>query len=258
MERRRPRPDVASRRVEAVCRGYDAFNRRDLGGALQLLDPMVEWPDMIEGRTVVGREAVRGYWTRLLELADSHVEPGVVVEAGRHVVALVDQRVRERGSDAGTEQRIAHLWTFRAGLATRMEVLDEREHPGAELVRRFHELQGRFYAGGKVEPLLAMLDREVEWHVPGESPIAGHYRGLDEVLAYFETRRERTTRTMAIEVRDVLAGGRWAAILADGTAELRGRRASWGTVGLFRVEADAIRAGWLIPLDRKAFDAIWS
>jgi hypothetical protein len=32
-----------------------------------------------------------------------------------------------------------------------------------------HDAQNRMYAGGDVEPLRALLSRDIEWHVPGET-----------------------------------------------------------------------------------------
>jgi ketosteroid isomerase-like protein len=43
-----------------------------------------------------------------------------------------------------------------------------------ELLARLHAAQGDFYAGGAEAPLRALLDPDVEWHVPGRNAIAGH------------------------------------------------------------------------------------
>ena len=103
-----------------------------------------------------------------------------------------------------------------------------------------------------------MLSEDVEWHVPGRSPIAGSYEGRDAVLAYFEKRRDMAEATFQIETRDVLANDHRVVILADGTAERSGRALAWQTVGLFTVLDGKITSGRLLPFDQAEFDAIWT
>ena len=55
----------------------------------------------------------------------------------------------------------------------------------AETLRRLHAAQGDFYAGGDAAPLRALLADDIEWHVPGSSPIAGDYAGPEAVMDYF-------------------------------------------------------------------------
>ena len=59
--------------------------------------------------------------------------------------------------------------------------------------------------------------------------------------------------------QDVLAGdGDRIAALTDGWASTIGRTGHrWSTVGLYDVTDEHITACWLLPLDQRAFDAIW-
>jgi ketosteroid isomerase-like protein len=64
------------------------------------------------------------------------------------------------------------------------------DHAAASaLLARLHEAQNRFYAGGDSAPLRVMLTPDVTWTIPGSNAVAGTYRGIDAVLAYFERRR---------------------------------------------------------------------
>ena len=129
----------------------------------------------------------------------------------------------------------------------------------AALLARLHAAQGDFYAGGPEEPLRALLHPDVEWHVPGRNTIAGDYRGIEEVMAYFARRRDRAARTFRLHPGEVLVGdGDHAAVLTDGTAVLDGREERWSTVGLYRFAGERIAGCWLLPLDPAAFDRIWS
>jgi ketosteroid isomerase-like protein len=104
------------------------------------------------------------------------------------------------------------------------------------ILDRLDGAQNEFYASGDDGPLRALLDPDVRWTVPGASPIAGTYRGLDEVFAYFADRRDRATGTFRMHHRDVLAGeGTRIAALTDGTASISGADHAWSTVGLYDI-----------------------
>ena len=127
-----------------------------------------------------------------------------------------------------------------------------------EVLARLHAAQGEFYAGGDDAALREVLSESIEWHVPGENAIAGDYRGIDAVLAYFARRRDLATRTFRMHSREALTGeGDHVAVLTDGTATIGGAERHWSTVGLYRIADGRVTACWLLPLDPVAFDAIW-
>ena len=128
-----------------------------------------------------------------------------------------------------------------------------------ELLDRLHAAQNEYYSGGSGAELEPLLTPGIVWTVPGDNRIAGTYRGLEEVLAYFRRRRDLADRTFRIDRRDVLTGdeGRVAA-LTDGYARIGDRDRHWSTVGLYELVDGRISACWLLPLDQGAFDAIWS
>lgn len=129
----------------------------------------------------------------------------------------------------------------------------------AETLRGLHTAQGEFYAGGDAAPLRALLTADIEWHVPGASPIAGDYAGIDAVLDYMARRRDRAARSFRMQPGDLLTGdGDRVAVLTDGVAVLGGREERWSTIGLYRLRDDLIAGCWLLPLDPVAFDRIWS
>jgi uncharacterized protein len=127
------------------------------------------------------------------------------------------------------------------------------------ILARLHESQGAFYAGGPAEPLRALLADDIVWNVPGRNAIAGEYRGIDEVMAYFARRRDLAARSFRLHPGDLLTGdGDRVAVLTDGTAMIDGAERRWSTVGLYRLHEGRVAACWLLPLDPGAFDAIWS
>ena len=128
------------------------------------------------------------------------------------------------------------------------------------ILDRLHAAQNVFYGGGEEQELRTLLDRDITWTVPGGSPIAGTYRGIEEVFGYFARRRDLAGGTFRMHRRDVLVGdGARIAALTDGTASIAGHERAWSTVGLYQItECDRIGACWLLPLDQVTFDATWS
>jgi ketosteroid isomerase-like protein len=127
------------------------------------------------------------------------------------------------------------------------------------LVDRLHRAQNEFYAGGSGSALEQLLASNITWTVPGDNRIAGTYRGLEEVLDYFRLRRHLADQTFQMKRRDVLVGdGDRLAVLTDGSAAIRNVDHCWSTVGLYEVVDQRIAACWLLPLDERAFDEIWS
>ena len=244
--------DLHERRADTLRRGYAAFNRRDVEAALSLFDPQIEWPDMLAGRTLRGRDEVRAYWLAQFEQFRSVAEPRGIGFGEELAAVLVDQAVNNRSG------KVVHLWTFDGDVPVRMEVFGEREHPNLKRFERFHEAQGAMYAGGTEEPLAELLAEGAEWRVPGHNAIAGHYRGREEVLGYFRRRRDLAGRTFRIEVRERLAADAGVVTLATGEAELGGAAERWGTAGVYRFAGGSLSGGWLLPTDQAAFDRIWS
>jgi ketosteroid isomerase-like protein len=128
------------------------------------------------------------------------------------------------------------------------------------LLDALHAAQNEFYAGASDAQLRHLLTSDVVWTIPGASPIAGTYRGIDEVCAYFARRRELASGTFRMHRRDILVGEtRRVCALTDGTATLGGREHRWSTVGLYDITEDTrISACRLLALDQPAFDAVWS
>ena len=110
---------------QLLRRAYEAFNARDIDGALALMHPDVDWPNGMEGGRERGHAAVRAYWTRQFGLIDSHVEPTrfEMDEAGRTAVD-VHQVVRDFEGVVLSDRHVRHAYTFRDGLVARMAIED--------------------------------------------------------------------------------------------------------------------------------------
>ena len=112
-----------SEHEELLRRAYEAFNARDVDAALALMHSDVDWPNGMEGGRVLGRAAVREYWTRQFEVIDSRVEPeGFTTDAEGRVVVDVHQVVRDTAGELLSDGRVEHVYTIRDGLVERMEI----------------------------------------------------------------------------------------------------------------------------------------
>jgi ketosteroid isomerase-like protein len=128
-----------------------------------------------------------------------------------------------------------------------------------DLLDRLHKAQNEFYAGGSGDAFHQLLTSNITWTVPGDNGIAGTYRGLEDVLGYFRRRRNLAGHTFRMKRRDVLVGdGDRLAALTDGFATIHGVAHRWSTLGLYHIMGRRIAACWLLPLDQRGFDAIWS
>jgi hypothetical protein len=85
--------------------------------------PDVDWPNGMEGGRVHGHRDVRNYWVRQWGLIDPSVEPlrFEVDDAGRTVVD-VHQVVRDPAGRVLADQMVQHVYAFRDGLITHMEI----------------------------------------------------------------------------------------------------------------------------------------
>jgi ketosteroid isomerase-like protein len=134
----------------------------------------------------------------------------------------------------------------------------DRDH-AEQVLRRLHEAQGALYSGGDADAVRDVLTDDIVWHVPGRNVIAGEYRGLEAVLAYFQRRRDLAGGTFRMQPGEVLIGdGEHVGVLTDGTAVIAGIERRWSTLGLYRIRGERIAECRLLPLDPERFDAIWS
>jgi hypothetical protein len=107
-----------------IRRCYEAFNDRDLEGALALMHADVTWPNGWEGGWVYGRDGVRNYWQRQWAVIDPRVEPRAFRrDSEGRVVVSVHQTVRDLAGAVLSEQMVEHVYEMKGGLVRRMEVL---------------------------------------------------------------------------------------------------------------------------------------
>ena len=108
-----------------IEQAYSAFNKRDIDGALALMTQDVSWPRASEGGKVVGKEEIRGYWTRQWGEFDPHVEPlAMTGEDGGKTRVRVHQLVKSLQGDILSDSEVLHIFTVKSGLIAAMDLGD--------------------------------------------------------------------------------------------------------------------------------------
>lgn len=116
---------------ETLRSAYRAFNARDIDAAVELMHPEVDWPNAWEGGRVIGRAAVRDYWTRQFTAISSKVEPEHFTEESDGSVTVdVHQVVHDaRSGEIVSDSRVRHRYRLEGGLIVRMDVLEDPGKP---------------------------------------------------------------------------------------------------------------------------------
>lgn len=115
--------------IELLQRIYAAFNRREIDLVLASMHPDVDWPNGMEGGRVLGRPAVREYWTRQFTLVNPRVEPqGFTREPDGRIAVSVHQVVHDVQGKLLVDHVIQHVYTIREGLIESMEIRDRAQN----------------------------------------------------------------------------------------------------------------------------------
>jgi hypothetical protein len=102
---------------------YEAFNRRDVDAVLAMMSDEVDWPNAWKGGRLVGREAVRDYWTAQWAEIDPRVEPLAVAErADGSQAVTVRQVVRTLEGELLSDGEVVHVYQLDGRLIRRMDV----------------------------------------------------------------------------------------------------------------------------------------
>jgi ketosteroid isomerase-like protein len=107
-----------------LVRAYEAFNRRDLAAIGADFHADVEWPDILDGGTLKGRQTVIDYFARQFELMipDARLI-SVAEEPPARLVADIQYAVRGLKGSLWSDTRAKLAYDFRDGLILRMTVL---------------------------------------------------------------------------------------------------------------------------------------
>ena len=116
-------PNTLEPEIELLRAAYAAFNARDIDAALATMTPNVAWPKAFKGGFVRGPEEIRAYWTEQWTEIDPNVEPvSFYPGEGGRILVDVRQVVRDLSGTVLANEHTGHLFTFEAGLISKMEI----------------------------------------------------------------------------------------------------------------------------------------
>ena len=108
---------------ELIKKAYAGFNNREIDAVLSIMHPDIHWPKAFEGGYVVGREAVREYWTRQWSEINPKVELVAVTERpDGKVEGEVHQLVKDLEGSILFDGKVKHVYVIRDGLLQQMDI----------------------------------------------------------------------------------------------------------------------------------------
>lgn len=117
----------------------------------------------------------------------------------------------------------------------------------------------RVYNSGDNAAMRDVLAQDILWHVGGNHPLSGEYRGQDAVIDYFDRVRELTTGTLRVEPVEILANDRHASIFMMVSASREGRRMNVLLAEALALGPDGLwQEYWALADDQEAVDAFWA
>jgi hypothetical protein len=99
-----------------------------------------------------------------------------------------------------------------------------------------------------------LMADDVVYHFPGRGPVAGTYRGRDEVIGLFRALANLFDSPLAMMSHDVVASEAHVVDLATYTGERQGQSFTWNAVRLYHVDEDQVSEIWLMIGDVYALD----
>jgi ketosteroid isomerase-like protein len=114
------------------------------------------------------------------------------------------------------------------------------------------------FAAGDLDTLRGLFDDNIIWHVGGRSPLAGDYKGIDEVFGFFAKLVELSGGTFKIDLHAALADDEHSVALTRNTGEREGKRLDDNGVAVYHVAGGKVTEAWFHPGDAYAEDEFWS
>jgi ketosteroid isomerase-like protein len=111
------------------------------------------------------------------------------------------------------------------------------------------------YGSGDMNAVADFFAEDIEWHIPGQHPLAGTKTGRDEVLAFFEQLGEGAFRA---ELIALMADETWVIDMHRGWSNLEGQQnvdTTW--VLAFRIEDGLIAEARNFSFDQAAADSFF-
>jgi uncharacterized protein len=115
------------------------------------------------------------------------------------------------------------------------------------------------FAAGDLDTVKSVLHPEIVWHISGTSPMAGDYKGIDEVLGFFVKIFTETNGTFTNTPKDVIASESATVVVGRVHAERNGKTMDAEQVAIYRADAEGkVTEATFYSDDTTLFDAFFS
>ncbi len=128
-------------------------------------------------------------------------------------------------------------------------------HPNEQ---RFRDGYAAFQRGDMDALRNEFLTSDVVWHAEGRNPIAGTYKGIDEVLMAFGKTFELSGGTFSIEIHDCLANDEHGVVLGVARGDRDGKHLEDKYAHVVHFRDGKVAESWLHVGDQYATDEFWS
>jgi ketosteroid isomerase-like protein len=115
------------------------------------------------------------------------------------------------------------------------------------------------FRAGDIPAVLAVIDENATWHVPGASLISGDYQGHDEILGFFMKLVELSSGTLQLDVHEIFDNGTGTVVaLAAINASRNGEDGSFASAQVWSLAGGKITSYKEHYGDEAAMNAFWS
>jgi ketosteroid isomerase-like protein len=129
------------------------------------------------------------------------------------------------------------------------------EHPNVGLLREAISTFNR----SDFDAYRKYFTEDVVWHVGGNHPLSGDYRGRDAIFEYFEKVRELTGGGLRSAPQDILADDSHGGVFTRVTADRGDRHLDVVLAQAYRINPDGkFTEYWALADDQDAVNAFWS
>ncbi|MGH2557082.1 MAG: nuclear transport factor 2 family protein [Actinomycetota bacterium] len=125
-------------------------------------------------------------------------------------------------------------------------------HPNEEVARSATEALSK----RDIEGFLGHHADDVVIHFPGQGPMAGDYRGKDQVGQLFQKQMQILDAPPEVETHDILANDEHAVVLNSVRASFRGQMLEQRQIVVLHIRDGKIAEAWLQFSEQQAMDQL--
>lgn len=112
-------------------------------------------------------------------------------------------------------------------------------------------------ARGDMDAIRARFAADCVMHIPGNNPISGAKRGVDELIAYFGQLITRSEGTFAIDLQQVMSNDTYVSAFHHETGRKAGASLDNQLAVVARIDGGLAQDLWVFYFDQAQADAFW-